>query len=176
MIPLARSDVEQRRFRTMAYLLDPAHDPRLLTHSPQARRPQSSLDRKTAEALIRALRLARQGERRNALTQARRFRLADRLPELTDTITIREFEEACQPAKQISRSLARRIMELELAWLPSGASEAPQADSTTLPLPSGWSRAVAGQGVDPVRPLSLDKLTDLDPRACRYRDGEWTTP
>ncbi|MCU0962075.1 MAG: hypothetical protein MUF48_18430 [Pirellulaceae bacterium] len=96
MIPLARDEAEQRRFRAMAYLSDPRHDPKLLqiARPPAARSTQ--LDPAQAEFLLKALRALRQGRRRDALAQARRSKLEERLPLLTDTITYDEFERACE--------------------------------------------------------------------------------
>jgi hypothetical protein len=96
MIPLARDEAEQRRFRAVAYLSDPRHEPALL----QIERPQvtrsAQFDPAQAEFLLKALRALRQGRRRDALAQARRSKLEERLPLLTDAITYEEFERACE--------------------------------------------------------------------------------
>ena len=220
MIPLADGELQQRRFRAMAYLLDPAHDTSVLQTGHATRRPATSLDPKLAEALIRALRLLRQGKRRDAQTQAHRFHLADHLAELTDQITVEEFENACQSKcphckfgyvtcslckgkRWIERDgqrvvcpdchgkgrvvcpyckgkyqnvpippgLVRRIIQLELAWMPEPA-KAKASERTEAAVPN-WSRVLVSSHFRPVRPLTLETLTDIDPRACRYRNGKW---
>ena len=47
MVPLARDAAEQRRFRAMAYLLDPDHDPALLQASEQTAARSSRTRRET---------------------------------------------------------------------------------------------------------------------------------
>lgn len=99
MVPLARTADEQRRFRAMAYLLDPAHDTTLLqtVSQPSASSTPSTLDDKQAEFLLKSLRMLRQGKRKEALAHARRCKLEERLPLLTETISYEEFEKACRP-------------------------------------------------------------------------------
>lgn len=99
MIPLARSADEQRRFRAMAYLLDPAHDSSLLQSvaQPSATASTSTLDEKQAEFLLKSLRMLRQGKRKEALAHARRSKLEERLHLLTEAISYAEFEKACRP-------------------------------------------------------------------------------
>lgn len=95
LIPLARSDRERRRFRAMAYLLDPAHDRELLKMQHPTRPPSSTLDNGRGKAMVRALQLLRRGERRQALSQAKRLHLEENLAKLTTSISYEEFEQAC---------------------------------------------------------------------------------
>ena len=220
MVPLAQDAAEQRRFRAMAYLLDPDHDPALLQATEPAATRSTELDAKQAEFLLKALRALRQGKRKEALTQARRSKLKDRLPLLTDTITYEEFEQACDPicphctrgrqpcpacggsrsvagsgpsrvacstcgasgevvcavcrgnskSNPLSPSLLKRILALELEWLPG-------ADDTTVATPPArppWSRTVQLEQTAPPRELTLETLTEFNPRQNRYQEGRWT--
>ncbi|MGM0489692.1 MAG: hypothetical protein ACQESR_23410, partial [Planctomycetota bacterium] len=97
MVPLARSDAEKRRFRAMAYLLDPAHDPGTLTMPVETTSGNPELDREEAKSMLRALRLLRQGKRNAAKTLARRVNLEENLSKLTSMITYDEFEAGCAP-------------------------------------------------------------------------------
>ncbi len=151
--------------------------------------------------------------------QARRCKLKERLPLLTDTITYEEFEKACEPtcphctrgrqpcaacggkgsvagsgssrvpcsacgakgevpcavcqgnykSNPLTPSLLKRILALELAWLP-GADEAPDVAPPTRPT---WSRAVQLTQFSPARELTLETLTEFNPRQNRYQDGQW---
>ncbi len=168
-----------------------------------------------AEFLLRALRLLRQGKQRDAMTQARRIKLKERLHLLTDTITYKEFEQACEPTcphcqrgrqpcpecnghkfvlgkacahcratgevtcpvcggdyrnNQLSPSLLKRIVQLELDRLP--AEEPPRIVST--PTRPAWSKSVQEAALEPYSPLTLDTLTEFDPRKNTYRDGTWS--
>jgi hypothetical protein len=219
MVPLARDTAEARRFRAMAYLLDPDHDPALLRVSERAATRSSELDEKQAEFLLKSLRALRQGKRKEALMQARRCKLKERLPLLTDTITYDEFEKACDPtcphctrgrqpcaacggsrsvagsdssrvpcsacgakgeihctvcqgnykSNPLAPSLLKRILTLELAWLP-GSDATP--DVAPPPRPT-WSRAVQLAQSAPARELTLETLTEFNPRQNRYQDGQW---
>jgi hypothetical protein len=97
MVPLASSEAQRRRFQAMAYLLDGSHNPRLLSMPVTPRARPKQLDPKQAKFVLRALRLLRQGKRREARTQARRSKMEQRLGKLTATITYEEFEQACEP-------------------------------------------------------------------------------
>jgi hypothetical protein len=37
----------------------------------------------------------------------------------------------------------------------------------------GWSAVLQSRRLSPVLPLSLETITDFDPRKCRYRNGKW---
>jgi len=215
MVPLAENELQQRRFRAMAYLLDPAHDASLLAMPlPNVSRPLD-VDPQHARYMLRALRLLRQGKRREALLQARRIKMEDRLPQLTGSISYDEFQLACQPScphcqqgyqicpqcegerfvdgrscarcnargriacthcgtdyrnNPLPPSLLRRILQLELEWLP--ASDATDKVSRA-PHPS-WSQSVQHGQSAPLAPLTLETITPYDPRAATFRDGQWT--
>ncbi len=214
MVPLARHEAEQKRFRAMAYLLDPTHDTALLAMPAVTRTPKSDLEPRQVEFLLRALRLLRQGKQRDALAQARRVKLKERLHELTDTITYKEFERACEPTcpycqrgrepcpdckgakfveskacarcsatgdipchacggdyrnNRLPPSLFRRIIQLELEWLPADETAAPPPDTTR----ASWSKSVQEAQLQPLAPLTLETLTEFDPRANTYREGQW---
>lgn len=221
MVSLARNDAEQRRFRAMSYLLDPAHDANLLKVTPSAAPPpKEDLDPRQLQFMLRALRLLRQDKKREAQMQARRSKLEQQLPLLTDKITYKEFEEACEPicrhckrgdilcptckgkrvlgspfasnqpcvacgasGKQtcphclgnyqtnpLPDSLLKRIVQVELDWLPQGGAKEEAAPPLVRP---PWSRAAASTPSS-VKPLTLESLTEFDPRQCHYRDGQWT--
>ncbi len=223
LIPLARSDQEQRRFRAMAYLLDPAHDRALLNVRRVVQPPSSTLDAGRGQAMVRALRLLRQGQRRQALSQAKRSHLDENLPKLTTTISYKEFEQACANVcphctrgyvtcpkcggkktvpgpraapttcptcagtghvvcpfchgsyrdNPLSHSLLRRILLVELAWLAPGSGSPDSTERNPVVPMAGWGHAVARGHTAPILPLRLATLTEIDPAACRYRDGKW---
>jgi hypothetical protein len=221
MVTLARDTTEQRRFRAMAYLLDPAHDTALLQTTVQPSERTSTLDEKQAEFLLKPLRLLRQGKRKDALAQGRRCKLEERLPLLTDTITYLDFEKACRPtcpecdrgrqtcsncggtrsvagsgganvpcaacggsgeipcttchgnfrSPPLPPSLLRRILEVEAQWLPAVTESSEESGPGGSPL---WSHAAQREQTAPAHALTLDTLTEFNPRHNRYVDGNWT--
>ena len=214
MVPLARTELEQRRFRAMAYLLDPTHDPSVLTMNLQAGAPKSDIDPRQAKFMLKAFRLLRQRKRREALSQAGYVKMKDRLPQLTDTITYSEFEQACSPTcphctrgdiicprcdgnrfvrgsscatcgasgeldcpycdgefreNPLPPSLLKRILQLEIDWLP----EIEATPESARPPRPAWSQSVQQREAEPNPPLSLESLTEFDPRKNVYVDGRW---
>ena len=170
------------------------------------------------ELVLRPLRALRQGHRRDALALARRNKLKERLPLLSDTVTYEEFERACAhmsalharaavlpgvpgakfgrvtarprglshlrcgrrcrllrvwrrlPVQSRPASLLERIVRLELQW-PPGEDSPAAAPRGAHP---SWSRAVQAGQLSAARDLTIETLTEFDPRQCRYRDGRWT--
>lgn len=41
---------------------------------------------------------------------------------------------------------------------------------------TSWSSALQARQVKPVQPLSLETITEFDPRKCHYRNGVWVLP
>ncbi len=71
----------------------------------------------------------------------------------------------------LSPSLLKRIVQLELDWLPASA---PLPESTRPPHPP-WSQSVQQGRVAPLPPLSLETITEFDPRQNIFRNGQWTS-
>jgi hypothetical protein len=59
---------------------------------------------------------------------------------------------------------------LELEWFP-GADRATAVEPPARPT---WSQSVRLAQTAPVRELTLETLTEFNPRQNRYRDGRWT--
>jgi hypothetical protein len=223
MAGLARDEAERRRFMAMAFLLDPKHDSSLIKSRPTAAPPSSSpaVDVKVADAVVRALRLLRQGQKRDAMTQARRGRLKERLAQVTDKITYEEFAGACDPTcphcnrgqvncpecdgnkmvlrglrrvpcpvcqtrgqmpcpncggfykqHQPSASLVRRILEVEMQYLPVEDRES--LTVRRAPERENWTTTIDHGNTAAVRPLTLATISEFDPSLWRYQNGKWT--
>ena len=41
---------------------------------------------------------------------------------------------------------------------------------------TSWASLLEAHQVSPVAPLSLETITEFDPRNCLYRNGAWVTP
>jgi hypothetical protein len=80
-----------------------------------------------------------------------------------------QFMEIREP---IPASVLHRLVTLELL-LSASQGDNPDADEGT---PVAWSRIIARDGKALTRWLSLETLTEFDPRACVYRDGSWHVP
>jgi hypothetical protein len=168
MAALARSPDEERRFNAMAYLLDRGHDPALLK-SPSSPAMGDGIADSDRKLLRNLLRLLRTREIRQARTMMSRPSVQKALERVAPLIQEDELKAAVAP--MLSPGLLRKILTVEL--LLSGVappSEPVDATATTR----RWSRAVARDGAKPVSPLTLETLTEFDPRQRWFRDGKWT--
>jgi hypothetical protein len=67
-------------------------------------------------------------------------------------------------------SLLKRILEVEAQWLPTVKETAPASVPSESP---PWSRAAQREQTGPALALTLDTLTEFNPRHNRYVDGNW---
>jgi hypothetical protein len=68
----------------------------------------------------------------------------------------------------------RIILQAEL-WAVdqlTGANPGSKKGNTETP----WSSILETRPLTPVQPLSLDTVTEFNPRDCLYRKGRWVTP
>ena len=165
MAALARSPAEERRFRAMAFLLDPNHDRSLLKPGAPGGRG-AVVDAQAREALLKALRAFRRGDRRIAMLQAKRPVVKNALDAFSDVLAYDEFTD---PKKNHSEGVLRKVLTLELLLGQPGepVRALPKAS------PDRWSRIVERDGTAPVPSLTLESLTEFDPRQCIFRNGRW---
>jgi hypothetical protein len=187
MIPLARNESERRRFRAMAYLLDPDQNRQLLKPSADSGGETSggdeSADSPQVKLLVRALEMLRRGRHLEANRLIRRPGMGEILDTHRDLMSFDEFTELC--ADRLPRGpeppadAVARILQLELRLLEKGtaASDVPASSSARFRHVDGpWETLDAEQLSEVISELSLESLTELDPRECLYRDGRWVVP
>lgn len=219
MAGLAHDDDEARRFRAMAYLLDPNHDRRLLSPG-SARAPSAVAAAVKPDAALQLVRMIRGGKRREVERLLEAEGGDAKLAELEQLMPPQEVRQLvsrtcihcetgylecpmCQGSGRLrtgrpcpqcrigSRALGkircehcggryrepsltpaqlRLLIEAELKLLGQHRDPTPKLSDTA----GVWS---AGQAdAPPVRTLSLESVTEHDPRECVYREGRWTTP
>jgi hypothetical protein len=171
MTPLARSPDEERRFRGMAFLLDPEHDRSILkspTVTADGSGSLSEADRKLLRTLLRAVRTRETRDARNMLAREPVRALVRRLAPVLD---LSELEEASAPGSLMSAALLRRILKAELLLSPTPRLGTDDSSEETVP----WSRLVASERSQPTGTLTLETITEFDPREHFFRDGNWAT-
>jgi hypothetical protein len=180
MAGLARSPAEERKFRAMAYLVDPQHDRSVLRAPNVAPRTVAGPTTQLPSALLKPLILLRQGKSQAARSLARQPTYRSKFEQIEQFLAYDEFLAACQNYGHdgLPPEVLRKILQIELTF--SGYS-APVADAE--PSPEGpdkptatWSETVRLGRVEPVPSLSLETLTEFDPRKCVFRDGQWAEP
>lgn len=169
MVPLAENDEQARRFRAMAYLLDPQHDPQLLPSKQEASAGGGEDTAEGERILLKAVREFRAGNTRLARTLIDQDRVRRVVARYEDIIT---YDELYHAEYDTPPSTLYKIirLELRLARGENTAEDENTEDGTK------WSE-VAKQGVGaPIKPLTLESLTDIDPKECVFRNGKWTVP
>jgi hypothetical protein len=74
---------------------------------------------------------------------------------------------------EIDNRILQKLLRIELVLLRSGVETPVEASDKPV---SEWSQALAASVPPPVRPLSLETITEFDPRQCVYLDGLWVVP
>ena len=170
MISLARSPQEERKFRAALYLIDPRTTLETLQASASVT-PAPSSDEETAAAreLLRAVRLLRTGKGSTARSVIEKPAVEKLLANYNRIFSKAEFNAAAGQATLERRELRQvLLLELELdALLNPTAATNEQAASLA------WSRELQGPGGKAVPSLSLETLTEFDPRQCVWREGKW---
>jgi len=168
MAGLARTPSETRRFRAMAYLLDPNHDRSLLQGSANAAGPSAIVDDEGREVLLKAIQAFRRGESRWR-TLAEREIVKKALARFSDVLS---HEELTGVGKETPPDILRKVLALELLLTARDETKPRKPTEEVVP----WSRIVDREGTGPVPWLSLETITEFDPRECVFRDGNWGRP
>lgn len=166
LVSLARSTEEERKFRAALFL----YDPRTPAESLQTREAPSDKgdDGSAASELLRAMRLLRTGKGSTARAVVEKPPVLKLLESYSRVMSKAEFAAAAGQATLNPRELRQvLVLELELEAIvhPEGSAKA----ATSL----AWSRELSGDGNKAVPSLSLETLTEFDPRKCAWRDGKW---
>ena len=176
MTAVARTPLEERRMRAMSFLLDPAHDVRLLkepgTTSAVSGGPG---DAAGSQSLLSMIRLLRKGQGLVARRTAERKESEAIFVQHGRGLTQKDFLALCRQPQPLPPEDLARLIRLELALTDGGSAEETSGDSGEKLLPS-WASAIASGDTKPVAPLSLETLTEFDPRLSVYRDGKWVAP
>jgi hypothetical protein len=169
MIDLARNESEQRKFRAMAYLLDPDHDRSLL--KPAATVSVAKKDDTTRALLLGALRALRQGQPSAAQRLLTSPMLKDQLAPFQHVLSYEELKTAAQ-APKLSPQQLQKVLTVELAL-----TETPDnSDPTPKDAAISWQESIQRDGRQPMPVLNLESLTEFNPRQCRYQNGKWIEP
>jgi hypothetical protein len=191
MAALARNEDEERRFRAMAYLLDPAHDRAVLTSAAAAPTVQTvELNETNRNQILSALQALRTGEKSKVLSISRRPNFTEAWQPIERLLSSDEVLESARSANPIlPPRLLRKVLQAEMLLREDlkPSSTKPTITSTTATAESSatsstratvqpWSQRVLAGKLAPVAPLTLETITEFDPRANRFHDGRWVVP
>ncbi len=174
MALLAESAVEERRYRSMAYLLDHSHDPDLLKPAKLTglkSLPEENGQRRLLRAGLQAL---WSGRRREAARFASMDQFRQALAPFADSLSFDEYAAWANGSDDwLPPSILRKAVALELILSPARAATAAvdRDESSVSWGAADWRRPSRATGQ-----LRLESITPFDPRKSRYRDGQWVTP
>lgn len=194
MSELGRTAEERRACRALAFLLDKNHDPGLLrddsilgslatsTGDKSGGKPvggksgdvaSGAATRELAsDPLLECLRQLRRGHRNVAKRLAERPEVRRDFPRVAEILSFEEFQAGClDPAPRAD--LLQKLLQAELMLLPTDGTPV-RSTAETAPAAS-WRSAVTG-AAPPLPLLTLERLTEFDPRACVYLAGRWVEP
>jgi len=179
MTALAGTVEEERRYRALAFLLDPEHDRTVLKDAATAaaQHTEGPPTNETAAILgaIKGIELLRKGRTKEAAEQLRREGIGEAIKPFASVITFEALLDECRSKLRRGPAappeLAARLLRLELLLLgekPTAGDEVVQTEA--------WSHLNAGALSQTARPLTIDTITPFDPSQCVFRDGKWVAP
>jgi len=174
MTALARSPEERRAFRALAFALDGYRDAALLREDTvvETRARLPTKNSAANDGLLDCVRQLRRGNRTQARRQAEREEIKSDFVRLQGILSYEEFLAACldpAPTEQVQRSLVRA----ELAMMPVGVP--PDVEITRRAVANAWLPGVV-VSAPPLPPLTLERVTEFDPRQCKFAAGKWVEP
>jgi hypothetical protein len=170
MAEIAATAAEARRYRAMAYLLDPLHNRNVLDMD---RRDATGGEAPLAEGdemVLRAFQALRRDDARRARLLAEQPGFEEALAKWSKVITYDEFLNAARGG--LKPTVLRKLLQVELAIQESGRPGNAPGQSGT----AGWSDTVRQLGTPPGFGLDLATITRWDPAECVFRGGRWTKP
>jgi len=177
--PLARDVQEERRFKALAYLLDPKHDKDSLKETPRAV-PADFMKGSEWMKFVAALRAYRKGHYDEASKRANEPGVALCFSDVPGFISHKEFLARCTtPADpkgppDSGTDFIRQIVRIELQY--EEATQPLTADPKAGNVGGPWQAAANPGGRVAPSPLVLEALTEFDPRDSVFRAGKWQRP
>lgn len=175
MSALAADPADQRKYRALAYLLDP--DPALLKLEPGKALPLPSKAAKDPLSYFRtALRQYRNGQFSEAQANANATGVGHYFNAAPGFMDQKSFIQACKDAI-VNKSLAEDNLDAVLRAEVWALDQILPVDAAGKKIASGgWARVLSSQPLNPTPVLTLETITEFDPRKCVFQKGTWVAP
>jgi hypothetical protein len=181
MSELAADDAHARKYRAMAFLLDANHDPALLKLDARKSALSALPDAKAARAALtffrKALQQFREGKFKEAQQNAGVPAVAVCFKQAPGMMDQKSFIQACKDAtlnKSVAEGHLEYVLRAEIWALRQILADDP------MPMKKigagGWYSALHNHELSPIPPLSLETITQYNPRECVFRKGSWKVP
>lgn len=173
MISLARSAQEEKRFRALAFLLDPNNSADLMT-SPKV--DDASGESAANHELLEAIVQLRRGNNAIAarFANSKRGKLA--FKKLENVLTHDEFLRAAKSSEPFSDAVLKKLVQAEgeLESRLSDNSNDSKEEEVKMAEQS-WSQ-VASKAERTIRFVSIETVTEFDPGSTVFRNDQWIQP
>ncbi len=229
MSGLALHPTEARKYRAMAFLLDPKHDPTLLkveAPRPPSSNPQVKTQDAAVDDFLKALRAFRKGKLDEAKQRAGGKEVIPLFAAIPGLMDHASFLAACKESKCLTCKGTKKIPCPECKGMGKtkspvfGVQKCPDCEGkgnltcnkcagtglgqgcsdeqlaaiikaelwavdqvlgpdVTVKKGSSdgkWTGLLQSKTRTPIPLLSLETITEFDPRKCHFRDGEWVEP
>ncbi|MGY8769228.1 MAG: hypothetical protein ACKVH8_12485 [Pirellulales bacterium] len=178
MTALARTPEEEKKMRALAFLLDKSHDIQILSGIPTTEPTNVRETKDQKEAVLQIVRLLRNGYR----SQAREILLKPGMetafkvnsPNLTRAQCIEIVEGRCAGCEQgkTPAYIMQKLLSTELALMPLISTE----NSTLKKTRVLWSFYIDQRFHEPLPVLTLEHLTEFDPKKSVFKNNTWAVP
>ncbi len=169
MAGLARSPAEERSFRAMAFVLDPAHDPSVLKPPKVKASTFTGVTDLEKRSLRTGVQLIRAGKLDDAKKYFQRPPVQAAAASYSHIVSKADYDEAAEANGRLTPRLLRKFVTLEIALSGITTTEVATESMDVAP----WSQLIARDDSEPITPQTLTTITEFDPRAQLYRDGKW---
>lgn len=172
MIKLARSEREEAKFRALAFLLDPDHDRGLLRRPQVSVEASTAVDDSTRAKVLELLRDVRQGKTTDARALLGDPAVVRGLNQYEDYLSLSEVQSVANGGF-LAPSLLEKLVRLEASLTAPAAAPVETSKSETI---LSWEEGGRRDGFAALPVLTLETITEFNPRECQYRDGKWIDP
>ncbi len=170
LVANARSTLEERKFRTLAYR-STGYDATFLRQVITKRSPNASTDPKAKTTLLNSVKAARRGDFLLASELLDSTEVQKELANYEDVMTLETLVGICLN-ELITKEELNQLLKIEL--LLSSSTRSP--GRTTKHREENWSQLVSENELSPIFEISFLTVTEFDPRKCVFRDGNWQLP
>lgn len=176
MSRIAASPDDGRKYRALAFLLDPKGDITLLKEDavkPVVPTGGSKPSDNDLKFFLLALQKFRQGDFKNALTYAEVKGVDAYFKAAPGKLDYKSFVRAIRDNSK-DESLLEKVLAAEIWGLEQTPGAPPQPPTKNAS--ASWSSAVNDSGSRGAPILRLEVISEFDPRKCVYRNGTWELP
>ena len=169
LVPLARDEREEVRFRALAFLHIDSLEPEFL--APVKWKAQKGDDRQATQELLDLVVQIRRGNGTQVRASLNDSNVKTRLREYESLCTWQDLFDASR-VNQMTLEQMRRVVHLELKL----RDKLKEEGASTAHLQGSWSADVRRNRASWTMVPRVETVTEFDPRAYLFRRGEWIAP